>query len=58
MYVVENFFLGVGGGGDEKPILTEISAITVTAAVQFTAVGIIPGHWNPILYYELFNVRY
>ena len=48
----------VWGGVDEKPILTEVSAITVTAAVQFRAVGIIPRHLNPILHYELFNVRY
>jgi hypothetical protein len=43
----------------KKPILTEGTAITCsTAAVHFQVEGIIAGHWNPILYYELFNVRY
>jgi hypothetical protein len=44
----------VGEGGWMK----SRSAITVTPVVQFRVVGIILGHWNPILYYELFNVRY
>jgi hypothetical protein len=43
---------------NEKPILTEVSAITCTAAVRFQAEGIIAGHRNPILYNELFNGRY